>query len=110
MVVGFFGIRAGTDTGHLLDTEADAGAKPLKSMALPSEGRVSRRNKGLGRCLGKSASIDLQGVSPGTPKHFSIVQRDDGMWSISWHDDAPGPFESLRFAQAVAARTAVVRQ
>jgi hypothetical protein len=39
-----------------------------------------------------------------------IVQRDDGMWSIGWHDDAPGPFESRRFAEAVGARTALVRQ
>ena len=23
-----------------------------------------------------------------------IVQRDDGQWSIGWHDDAPGPFAS----------------
>jgi len=60
--------------------------------------------------LGKSARIDLQGVSPGTPKHFSIVQRDDGMWSIGWHDDAHGPFESRAFAEAVAARTALVQQ
>jgi hypothetical protein len=37
-----------------------------------------------------------------------IVQRDDGKWSIGWHDDAPGPFESRQFAQAVAARTAPV--
>jgi hypothetical protein len=35
--------------------------------------------------------------------HFeSIVQRDDGKWSIGWQDDAPGPFESRRFAEAVS--------
>jgi hypothetical protein len=60
--------------------------------------------------LGKSTSIDLQSVSPETPKHFSIVQRDDGLFQIGLADDAPGPFESRRFAQAVAARTTVVRQ
>jgi hypothetical protein len=37
-----------------------------------------------------------------------IVQRDDGMWSIGWHDDAAGPFESRRFAESVAATTASV--
>jgi hypothetical protein len=36
--------------------------------------------------------------SPDTP----VVQRSDGMWSIGWHDDAPGPFESREFAEAVA--------
>jgi len=34
-----------------------------------------------------------------------IVQRDDGRWQIGLHDDAPGPFESRQFAQAIAART-----
>jgi hypothetical protein len=29
-----------------------------------------------------------------------IIQRDDG----KWHDDAPGPFESRRFAEAIAGR------
>jgi hypothetical protein len=32
------------------------------------------------------------------------VQRDDGMWSVGWFDDAAGPFESRRFAEAVAAK------
>jgi hypothetical protein len=26
------------------------------------------------------------------------------MFAIGWHDDAPGPFESRRFAEAVAAQ------
>jgi hypothetical protein len=34
----------------------------------------------------------------------SVFERDDGMWSIGWHDDADGPFQSRRFAGAVAAR------
>jgi hypothetical protein len=34
-----------------------------------------------------------------------IVQRDDGMFALGWHDDAPA-FPSLRFAEA-AALTAV---
>jgi hypothetical protein len=31
-----------------------------------------------------------------------VVQRDDGAWSIGWHDGAPGPFETREFAEAVA--------
>jgi hypothetical protein len=31
-----------------------------------------------------------------------IVERDDGQFQIGFHDDAPGPFESREFAQAVA--------
>ena len=34
----------------------------------------------------------------------SIVQREDGMFALGWHDDAPGPFESRAFAEAVAAK------
>ena len=35
-----------------------------------------------------------------------IMQREeDGKWSIGWHDDAPGPFESRRHAEAVATRS-----
>ena len=30
-----------------------------------------------------------------------VVQRDDGMWSIGWHDEAPGPFPSIAFAHDV---------
>jgi hypothetical protein len=36
---------------------------------------------------------------PPTP-FILIVQRDDGMWSVGWHDDAPG--------KAVAVRTSAV--
>jgi hypothetical protein len=31
-----------------------------------------------------------------------VVQRDDGTFAIGWHDDAPGPFETREFAEAVA--------
>jgi hypothetical protein len=31
-----------------------------------------------------------------------IVQREDGRWAIGLADDAPGPFESRRFAEAVS--------
>jgi hypothetical protein len=37
-----------------------------------------------------------------------VFERDDGLFQIGLGDDAPGPFESRRFAQAVAARTAPV--
>jgi hypothetical protein len=26
-----------------------------------------------------------------------VVQRDDGMWSLGWDDEAPGPFETRAF-------------
>jgi hypothetical protein len=35
---------------------------------------------------------------------FCIVQRVEGMWSLGWEDDAPGPFETRRFAESVAAQ------
>jgi hypothetical protein len=54
--------------------------------------------------LGKSTSIDLQRVSPETPKHFSIVQRDDGLFQIGLADLAPGPFVTRKFAESVAAQ------
>jgi hypothetical protein len=36
-----------------------------------------------------------------------IVMRDDGMWSIGWGDDSPGPFETKQFAAAVARAEAI---
>jgi hypothetical protein len=35
--------------------------------------------------------------------HSEIIQRDDGFWSLGWCDDAPGPFPSRQFAEAVSA-------
>ena len=35
-------------------------------------------------------------------RRYEVCQHDDGLWSIGWHDDALGPFESRTFAQAVA--------
>jgi hypothetical protein len=32
-----------------------------------------------------------------------VVEREDGMFQLGWHDDAPGPFESRTFAEQVAA-------
>jgi hypothetical protein len=31
-----------------------------------------------------------------------IVERDDGLWSIGYHDEAAGPFPSRQFALQVA--------
>jgi hypothetical protein len=38
----------------------------------------------------------------GSPQHREVFQRDDGLWSIGFGDDAPGPFESREFAMSVA--------
>jgi hypothetical protein len=35
-------------------------------------------------------------------KRGSVVQREDGLLAIGPADDAPGPFESRAFAEAVA--------
>jgi hypothetical protein len=43
------------------------------------------------------------------PSHYTmadIQQRDDGLWSIGFGDDAPGPFETREFALSVAGRPA----
>jgi hypothetical protein len=37
-----------------------------------------------------------------------VYQRDDGYFQIGICDDAPGPFESRAFAEAVAARRSVI--
>jgi hypothetical protein len=44
------------------------------------------------------------------PLVADIHQRDDGMWSIGWHDDAAGPFESRPFAMAVAEQLRQMRR
>jgi hypothetical protein len=36
-----------------------------------------------------------------TVADLHVVQRDDGKYQLGIHDDAPGPFESRAFAQAV---------
>jgi hypothetical protein len=33
-----------------------------------------------------------------------VVQRDDGKFSNGFHDDAPGPFPTRRFAEAIRLR------
>jgi hypothetical protein len=55
-----------------------------------------------------SNPLGLETLARRLANQFCIVQRDDGMRSIGWHDDAAGPFESRRFAESVAVRTAPV--
>jgi hypothetical protein len=52
-------------------------------------------------CGGAGGSTEKQGVAPFIASPPLVVERDDGFWSIGWHDDAPGPFESRAFAEAV---------
>jgi hypothetical protein len=88
-VVGTTGIEPVTPT---MSTKRVDGNYTVFPARRPSNAhRCSRSDQGnLGRFLGPNI----------------IVQRDDGMWSIGWHDDAAGPFESRTFAEAVAARVA----
>ena len=58
-----------------------------------------------GERLSQSSAPTQADLSP-TLSNLPVVQRDDGMWSIGWQDDAPGPFESRQFAAAVAAHEA----
>ena len=44
----------------------------------------------------KTVMIEQGGNGP------PVVQRDDGLWSIGFHDDAPGPFDSRADAVRVA--------
>jgi hypothetical protein len=37
-----------------------------------------------------------------------IVERDDGLWAIGWHEGAAGPFWTRDFAVADAAQEAAV--
>jgi hypothetical protein len=50
------------------------------------------------------AHFDAQRVFPALSN--LILERDDGRFQIGLVDDAPGPFETRRFAEAVAFREA----
>jgi hypothetical protein len=55
---------------------------------------------------GPAVALTDLSVSPRRlANQFCIVQRDDGMFSIGWHDNAAGPFETRAFAESVATRT-----
>jgi hypothetical protein len=43
-------------------------------------------------------------IQRGTPTVIIeiVVERDDGLFQIGWHDDAAGPFENRQFAESVA--------
>jgi prophage regulatory protein len=38
------------------------------------------------------------------PAEAKVIQRDDGRYQVGAADDAPGPFETRQFAEAVAAK------
>jgi hypothetical protein len=84
------------DVAELVDARDLKSLGPFDSIEHPCKKRPAR-----------PAEYDLKQV--GLQKVFGgtqIVQRDDGMWSIGWHDDAPGPFSSRLFAVAVLAQEA----
>jgi hypothetical protein len=51
---------------------------------------------GLSRLRSVEAQRGFSGCVP------PIIERDDGKWSIGFHDDAAGPFPSRQFAISVA--------
>jgi hypothetical protein len=50
-------------------------------------------------CVAKGPLSAVTNVPP-----RQIIQRDDGRFAIGLTDDAPGPFETRRFAEAIAGR------
>jgi hypothetical protein len=54
-----------------------------------------------------SIPFNDQWLKGGFSDHGFAIQRDDGRWTMGLHDDGPG-FETRRFAESVAARTARV--
>jgi hypothetical protein len=45
--------------------------------------------------------------APAVPADAIVQREQDGLFQIGWHEDAGGPFESRRHAEAVAARREV---
>ena len=81
----------------------------------PSRSEIYSGDKGLVWQNGLTASIESKGLyatlanremrnahGPGQGHYHPVVQRDDGGWSIGFHDDAAGPFETRAFALRVA--------
>jgi len=60
-------------------------------------GICSRRVPSYPQGAGRVPPPDL----PSIPSPPLIVERDDGLWSVGWHDDAAGPFPSRKFARDV---------
>ena len=66
-----------------------------------AEGMPSANNiNGLNCQTSLNAHIDAQRVSPALSN--PIIQRDDGKYQIGTGCDAPGPFPTRSFAEAVA--------
>jgi len=92
--------------GSAPDTERDVSRRNDSETRRPEAGKI----RGIcSRAVRLSSTITA--LVPATP--LIIVEREDGMFAIGWHDDAPGPFPSRLFAMAVAAgqeacRTSVV--
>jgi hypothetical protein len=58
---------------------------------------------------GETASSAVMGSALARPRApWLVYQRDDGLLSIGWHDDVPGPFDTHGFAAAVAGRRRAV--
>src|SRR5438270_295961 len=62
---------------------------------------LSPNDQGLSRQHGVKPGCEHQRVSS-VLSNLSVVQRDDGKWSIGWDDEADGPFESRAFALRIA--------
>ena len=85
-MVGATGIEPVTPT--MSTQRADRNYSKIPASYPPSVRKRSRSDHGnLGRFLG------------------AVVQRDNGLWSLGWHDDAPGAHSPARsFAEAVRLR------
>jgi hypothetical protein len=69
----------------------------------PTEARKPNKNRQIPGFVGTKSRTKSR-TDPGVP--LLIIERDDGRYQIGLHDDAPGPFPSRRFAEAVAIREA----
>jgi hypothetical protein len=74
-------------------SEEVADTKSVNDLSVPTSDSVSLKRK---RYLQPRAHPASAPLSP------DVCQRDDGMWSIGWHDEAAGPFPTRTFAHAVA--------
>ena len=66
--------------------------------------KVAPKNHERDRNVPQNCKALSQVISPPLVPYHDVVQTDDGKWSIGWHNDAPGPFESRAVAAAVAAK------
>ncbi|MDR6303982.1 hypothetical protein GGQ85_001681 [Nitrobacter vulgaris] len=83
--------------------------KPLINKAFFTEGQQSlKREIGTERRQIESFGSKSPEIVPNSVLHpFPLViQRDDGLFALGWHEGAASPLESRSFAEAVAARRA----